>query len=279
MKFNSYKLLVVFILCLTVVAGTNGQKVKSAALGAVCLEKNYKPKTESELAAMTPRQLIDELVKTNPESFDTYSEIADYETSIDKLVRKAGAGALPVLIDYMNAFEPQSASECEELRFAIVNRTAHDLDRFEFRLRGSKAGQQAIGAFERAIERMEKADKGIIEYRNLFLRELKGVNEADKAIRDTLWILSKIEVSDGELAELSNFLVSRDATYPSWSERSFIKDYSRTNASGDPFQVFTLKKPERYYEAYLQYKKNGLKNATLSSRKASPKRPFSRLTL
>lgn len=221
----------------------------------VCMEKNYKPKSKATLASMTSRQLIDELVKNNPESFGSYSEVANYESLIENHIRKAGVEALPVLTEYMNAYEPQSASECEELRFAIVKRMAHDIDRFEFRLRGTKEGQLSINAFERAIERMEKVNKGVSEYRNLFLRHLKGVNEVDGAIQDTFWVRKKIEMSDSELLEFSNFLTARDPTYPSWSDTDFIKDYSRINEAGNPAQVYVLKKPERYYEAYLEFKK------------------------
>jgi hypothetical protein len=221
----------------------------------VCLEKNYRPKSEAALASMTPRQLLDERVKSNPESYDTYSEMADYEDLISKYIHKAGVEALPVLTEYMNAYEPQSASECDGLRFAIVQRTVHDLDRFEFRLRGVKEGQRAIDAFERAIERMEKVNKGVSEYRNLFLRHLKGANGFDRAIRDTFWVRNKIEMSDSELLEFSNFLTARDPTYPSWSDKDFIKDYSRINEAGNPSQVHILKKPERFYEAYSKFKK------------------------
>lgn len=111
-----------------------------------CLEKNYRHKSEAELAAMTPRQLIDELIKSNPASFDSYSAVADYESSINRLVRKAGVNALPVLTEYMNGHDPTSASKCEELRFAVASRTANDLDRFEFRLRAKREGQLAIDA-------------------------------------------------------------------------------------------------------------------------------------
>lgn len=235
---------------------SEGLAASPTPAAVVCLEKNYKPKSEAALASMTPRQLIDELVKVKPASFDTYSQLADYETLIENHIRKAGINALHVLTEYMNAYEPQSASECDGLRFAIVKRMAHDIDRFEFRLRGVKEGQRAIDAFERAIERMEKVNKAISEYRNLFLRHLKGVNGVDQAIQDTFWVRKKFEMSDSELLEFSNFLTERDPTYPSWSDTDFIKDYSRINEAGNPLQVYILKKPERYYEAYLEFKKS-----------------------
>jgi hypothetical protein len=55
--------------------------------------------------------------------------------------------------------------------------------------------------------------------------------------------------------EFSNYLVKRDPTYPSWSKWDFIKDYSRIDEAGNPAQVFIMKKPKRYYQAYLTFKK------------------------
>jgi succinate dehydrogenase flavin-adding protein (antitoxin of CptAB toxin-antitoxin module) len=223
----------------------------------VCLEENYKPKSKDSIESMTPRQLIDESVKVKPDSFETYSEVADYETFIEKNIRKAGVEALPVLTEYMNAYEPKSASYCEGFRFSTVRRLAHDLDRFEFRLRGTKEGRLAISAFERGIERTEMpgVNKGLKENRTIFLSELKGVNEVDRSILNTFLVRKSFEISESELLDFSNFLVERDPTYPSWSDTDFIKDYSRINEAGNPAQVYVLKKPERYYEAYLEFKK------------------------
>jgi hypothetical protein len=221
----------------------------------ICLEKDYQPKSEIALATMTSRQLIDELVKINPDSFKTYSEVADYEKSIEIKIREAGVESLAVLTEYMNDYEPQSVSKCNEHRFAVVKRLVYDIDRFEFRLRGTKEGKLTINAFDRAIERMEKSNKSIPEYRNLFLSQIKGINFADEAIQDTFWVDKKIEISDSEMLEFSNFLIIRDPTYPSWSDKDFIKDYSRINQAGNPSQVYILKKPERFYEVYTEFKK------------------------
>ena len=87
------------------------------------------------------------------------------------------------------------------------------------------------------------------------LEETKGVNDTDKNIRDTLRLKYKIILSNPELLEFSNFLVTLDPMYPSWSGTDFIKDYTQINEAGNPLQVYIMKHPERYYEAYLEFKK------------------------
>lgn len=225
----------------------------------VCFEKNYIPKSESQIASMTPRQLIDERIKRDPGAFRTYEELANYEDSIEKRIWQAGVKALPVLTEYMNnSFHSQSDFKCDNSRFGTVQRIANDIDRFEFRLRGTSEGKQTIDAFERAIERVEKpgfTNKDVSYYRTMFLKYLKGINGVDGAIQDTFWVRSQIEMSDKELLEFSNFLIDLDPTYPSWSDTDFIKDYSRINEAGNPAQVYVLKKPERFYEAYKKFKK------------------------
>lgn len=223
-----------------------------------CSEKNYKPKSKTELAAMTPRELVEELVKSTPALYDS-KEMPDYIRTIELKIRKAGIEVLPVLTEYMNEVEPERGSRCEESRFSTAQIIAQDIDRFEFRVRGTKEGQQAIEALERAIKRMEKVEEHNGS-QTLVLDKLKGTNEVDEAIKDTFWVRKKIKLSEGELLEFSNFLIARDPTYPSWSDTDYIKDYSRINEWGNPLQVYILKKPKRFYEAYSEFKKARLKN-------------------
>lgn len=224
----------------------------------VCFEKNYQPKSEATIASMTPRQLIDELIEFHPSAFHTYEEGANYEDSIRKLVRQAGVEALPILTEYFNkSYQKQSAFGCDNFRVATVTEIAWDIDRFEFRLRGTDKGKQTIDAFERAIKRVEKpgfTEKDVSYYRKS-LNDLKGINHFDANIQDTFWVRYQIEMPDKELLEFSNFLIDLDPTYPSWSDTDFIKDYSRINEAGNPAQVYVLKKPERYYDAYLEFQK------------------------
>lgn len=232
-----------------------------------CVEANFRPRSEAEIAAMTPRQLIDEEVASELQrnSFDSFFAWAEYQTLIGKYIRRSGAEMLPVMTEYMDAYDPMKGSKCERIRFSVAAEKANDLDEFQFRLRGSKDGLLTIAALEHAIERMAQAgfddrkrnydNNRIFRFHEYLLKAMKGVNVVDHAARDTFWVNRKIKMSDEELLEFSNFLISRDPTYPAWSNRRIIKDFSRIDESGIPPQVFVLENPERFYDAYLEFKK------------------------
>jgi hypothetical protein len=226
-----------------------------------CVEANYKHKSEAELTAMPPAQRIDEVVK---EQLYHMPNVEDYPASLGIYLRKDGVQVMPVLTEYMNAYDPKNYSKCEGMRFHVAFTRSGDIDDNVVRLRGIKEGQLAIDALERGIERMRDAgfDKsnhkrsGDFNFALLHLKLLKGINISDRSIMDTFWVQHKIKMSDSELLEFCNFLILRDPTYPAWSEMTgLIKDHSRTNEAGYPLQVYLLKKPERYYEAYLEFKK------------------------
>lgn len=225
----------------------------------VCFEENYQPKSEATVASMSPRQLIDELIRNMHSTSRTNEESANYQISIEKRIRQAGDKALPILTEYMNnSYLKQSDFYCDNSRFSTVQRMAHDIDRFEFRLRGTDQGKLTIEAYERALERVEKpgfTKKDVSYYRTMFLSDLKGVSHIDQNIQDTFWVHYRIEISESELLEFSNFLIELDPTYPSWSDTDFIKDHSRINQAGNPRQVYVFKKPDRYYKAYLDFQK------------------------
>lgn len=226
---------------------------------ADCFEKKYEPKSEASIASMSPRQLIDELIESHPSAFRTYKEVADYQDSIEKRIRQTGNEALPVLIEHINnSFRAPDDFRCDNLRFSTVQRMAHDIDRFDFRLRGTDMGKRTVDAFERAVERVEKpgfTKKDVSYYRTMFLKDIKGINHIDRHIQDTFRVRYGIEMSESELVEFSNFLIELDPTYPSWSGTDFIKDYSQINGAGNPRQVYVLKDSERFYKAYQKFRK------------------------
>ncbi len=123
-------------------------------------------------------------------------------------------------------------------------------------------------ASERAISRMRAAGyerkeqhewkwvpDGRFELALTYLKEAKGIGFADRAIRDTLRLDYKILLSKEELLAFGNFLVARDPSYPSWSEANYFRDYTQINEAGYPLWVRTMKKPEPFYAAYLEFKK------------------------
>lgn len=228
---------------------------ETAALSSIsetddCGKENYRHKSESEIAAMTPAQRIDEIIKEqvyHMPSFDKYSDV------IKKYIRKDGVKILPVLTRYMNEYSPESFSKCERLSvvlFTVSALEADDLDNSVIRLRGTKEGKLAIEALERGIERMRKAgfDKDNHEMNSdfnfllLHLKGQKGINVRDEIIMNTLQAQHKVQIAESEMLEFSNFLTSLDPTYPSWSK------------IGGHSPPVVLEDSKKYYEAYLKFK-------------------------
>lgn len=227
----------------------------------------YGHKSEAELARMTPAQRVDEWVDENVHHrFDLDDEYSDV---IHKYVMRDGLAALPRMIEIMDEYDPTKFREGKGRRgerFDACWEMLADIDGHTVRLRASLEGGRALDALERAVKRMRAAGYGQKEQHeweqhgrfDLALKALeegRGVNSADRAIRETFWVRYKLKMSDEELLAFSNFLVARDPAYPSWSEQDFIKDYTRINEAGNPFQRHVMKKPERFHEAYTDFKK------------------------
>lgn len=227
----------------------------------------YRHKSEAEIAAMTPAQRIDEYA--NEQAFHKFDILDKQNQLISKYLRRDGLNALPRMIEIMNEYDPVNAAGRDANkgeRFDAMWMFLGELDNQVVRLRASAEGRQAIQALERAIARMraagagkkdqqEWAEHGRFDLASTTLQDAKGVNATDEAIQDTLRISYKIRLSNQELRAFTNSLVSRDAGYPGWSDMDLIKDYSRMNEAGNPAQVYILKTPERFYEAYLEFKK------------------------
>jgi hypothetical protein len=230
-----------------------------------CKKASYRPKAEAEIAGLTPMELIDERVLSElyRDSFGSFVEWANYQQLIDTQIQKAGAKILPVISARISAYDPMRASDCDEARLLVASMAANDLDRFTLRVRGISEGRQVIDALGQAIDRMRKAgfDSREVNYENnrrfriyaAYFKSLKDVNDVDNAIRETFRVKRKIKISDDELTKFSNFLVSRDPTYPTWTESELFMDYSQINEAGLPQQVYILKTPERFYLAYSEF--------------------------
>lgn len=227
----------------------------------------YKHKPEAEIARMTPAQRVDEYAEE--QAHHKYDFLDEQGHLLEKYIWRDGLAALPRMIEIMDEYDPTRASGKrghKGERFDAMWMLLFDLDNHVVRLRGSEEGRQAMNALEQAIQRMRAAgygqkdqdeweQHGRFEMAGTHLEEARGVGFVDHDIRDTFWVRYKIQMSDQELLAFSNFLVARDSTYPSWSETDFIKDYTRINQAGNPAQVHIMKKPERFYEAYLEFKK------------------------
>jgi hypothetical protein len=141
---------------------------------------------------------------------------------------------------------------------------ASQIDERVVRLRASAGGRDVIAAIERLAVRSKDPDSKFESLAEMNLKFVSGVNMTDDAIQNTLWLRHRIKMSDEEMLRFTNFLISRDPTYPSWGEREFIRisdaNAREVNDLGRPVtQIFVMKNPERFYQAYLTFKQNGIK--------------------
>lgn len=229
-------------------------------------ESQYQHKSETEIAAMTPAQLVDEYANEQTHAYKTRD---DHRYLINKYLWRDGPKAMPRMVEIMNQYDSTNPTDRDKKgqRFNAMLMLMNDLDNRVVRLRGTVEGRQVMDALERALARIraaangktgqhEWAEYGRFEGAKADLEAAKGINLTDEAIQDTLWVKYKIKVSDKELLAFTNYLIARDPTYPSWSEmEGDIEDYSRLNKEGYPARVNIMKEPDRFYQAYLAFKK------------------------
>jgi len=229
--------------------------------------QKYKHKSEAEIARMTPAQRVEEYAEELVHH--KYDVLDDQGELIEKFIWHDGLKALPRMIEIMDEYDPTRAAGRRGHRgerFDAMWMLLADLDRHVVRLRGWEQGQRAMEALERAIHRMGTAGygkkgqhdwerHGRFDLAVMRLEDAKGINSTDDAIKDTLRLEYKVLLSKEELLAFSNYLVARDPTYPAWSKTNRFRDYTQINDAGNPLWVHTMKKPERFYEAYLEFKK------------------------
>jgi hypothetical protein len=230
--------------------------------------EEYKHKSEAEIARMTPAQRVDEYGEE--QAHHKYDFLDEHGQLIEKYIWRDGLKALPRMIEIMDEYDPTRSSGKrghKGERFDAMWMLLGDLDNHVVRLRGSDEGRRAMDALERAIQRMraagygqkdqdEWAKHGRFEMAVAHLEQARGINLfTDPAIRETFRREYKILLSKEELLAFSNFMVAHYPEYPGWSETNYFKDPTQINKAGVPSRVRTMKKPERFYEAYLEFKK------------------------
>jgi hypothetical protein len=211
-------------------------------------KKNYRHKSEAEIAKMSPEQRIDELIREQDHLFDGSDRQSDL---IQKYRQRDGLKGAAHLIHLIDSYDPKRLSDT---RYFNAIMTAADIDDNLVRLRASPDGRRLIDAIDRVSGRMLAAGEqtdGVLTT----LGRMRGINSADEALRDTLWVRYRIKMWDAQLLAFSRYLTANDPTYPRWSGRRFIKDLSRINEAGNPLQVFVMTDPRRYHEAYLSFRK------------------------
>jgi hypothetical protein len=195
----------------------------------------------------------------------------DYIKLLDDSIMRDGLKAVPAMVKIVNEFDPTN--------FRIGGRDKDDasyaaqmllggLDTGYFRLRAFGEGKVAIDAVKRVVERMHAAhyetapDEGERSKRLRYevtvgiVKDLEANNNYDRAIRDTLELRHKINLSDNELLAFCNYLISQDPRYPTWSEPDWFVDQNRLNEAGNPLQYRIIQNIEPFYKAYLRFKQN-----------------------
>lgn len=213
-----------------------------------CAERNFVHKSIGDLQRMSADQLFQEAVNEQiyhhmPATND------DYRFEISKLTLRVGERMYGPIIKAIDAYDPAHRSDCNWTRFHIAFWTADSLDNRVVRLRASQSGKRIIEALQKAIDRMKAAGfgeggssrKSDLNLAVQIINGLSGVNQIDEEIKQTLISKKGVAISDDRVEDFTNFLLSLDPKYPSWSE-----------PSNDP-SAGTLKDSERYYRAYEKY--------------------------
>jgi hypothetical protein len=212
--------------------------------------KNYKHRSEAEIARMTPAERIDEEIREH--EFHMWDASDKHSQLIRKYRERDALAGWAHLVELIDSYDPRRIFSDRSGDAVII---ASDIDDRVVRLRASVEGRSVIGAIERVSARMIATGKKY-SYEELDLPKLRGVNFVDLAIADTLWVKYRIKISEAELLEFSNYLVQFDPTYPSWSEREYTRDNSRKTGTGIAPLVVLMKNPTRYRLAYLAFKSN-----------------------
>ncbi len=246
---------IILILCLIIVPSS------------VSYAKGYKHKTEAELAQMTPAQRVDEFA--NEQAYHKYRSDDDYYKLLEKYVYLDGLKAVPRAIEIIDEYDPTRSSGRSGRkgeRYDGAGMLLADIDMKIIRLRASEEGRRAIAALERSVERMKAAHYGQPEQQEwknhgrfgeveLTISELKETNHADVEIQSTFRYLKNIEISDAEMIGFSNFLTAKDSAYPAWSKTKGVVDDVHLSPAGDPVRISVFTEPEKFFEAYSEFKK------------------------
>lgn len=211
-----------------------------------CIEKNYRHKTDVELARMTPEELIDEDSKHWNYHVGLMDEYGMFK--LNSYSEKIGVAIIPVLSKIAIEFRSRPLSKCQQERFFNAFAIAADVDEQTVRLRSSEQGRTAIRAAYEAVRAMKEAGLGKTTEYTMFpfglhlLDQVYGTNDNDNSMRELLASEYSIKLSEEEFVRFVEFLTSQDPTYPSWTPRIDMSRDFRKNK-------------KKYHDAYLEFKK------------------------
>ncbi len=236
----------ILLLCV-IVNGCNDVVSQSS-----CGNRYFEHKSLQEIAAMTPEQKMDQMVLE--QMFHAPWDNDENHELLHRYLVENGPEILPTAIKFITEFDP-AVAECRErnrTRLFTAAMYLSNIDNAKFRIRSTEHGTLAIIELEKAIERRRKAmpDPEAHDSRKnllaLFLEGLVGRTIKDGFIKETLKERYKIELSEAELVEFSDFLTLLDPTYPSWTH------IWNTTVPGAPGMTTT--ESERFHQAYRMFK-------------------------
>jgi hypothetical protein len=193
---------------------------------------------------------------------------SDYTDLLDKYIDRDGLKAVPGMIKIIDEFDPtrrEGRSKEKDARCYAAWGLLGGVDDSVVRLRALGEGRKGIEAMRRLVDRMRAAHLDTatgddyakqLRYRSTLetLQEMEGINMRDEAIRDTLKLRYKISLSNQEMLDFVNYMISQDPSYPAWIETELYKDLEQRNEAGNPLQYVIVKNIEPFRRLYLQYK-------------------------
>jgi hypothetical protein len=210
---------------------------------ALCAQFGSGHKSEEQIARMTPDQRVEEYCREHASHLFLYH--IEYADLLTKHLRQDGLKVMPQVIQEIEAYDPtrrESAGQQKFRRYEGANFILDVLDVKVFRVRAFEEGRKAIEAIRRSIERMRAAhfdNPKEVEYEMHrryeaslgYLKDREGFSLTDESIQDTLKYNYNITLSDNELLDFVNYLISQDPYYPGWSEREMRKEDPRNASS------------------------------------------------
>lgn len=216
-------------------------------------ERNYKHKSEAEIAQMSPNERVDEYIKEHAHLTDFAD---DHHVVIQKHLQHDGPKNFSYIIKLIDSYNPRRKRDSSSF---VAVRIAVGIDEGVARLRSSVEGRSVIEAMKRYAAKVRaeyESEYGI----DLDLKLVNGTNMKDQAISDGIWLKYRIDISEQELLAFANYLLKIAPDYPSWSETEWSMALKREKVSSNTHtQGAVVKNPERYYQQYLKFKRERAK--------------------
>jgi hypothetical protein len=219
---------------------------------------------------MTPEQRVEEYCREYiRHRYDLEDSYRHYRQSLERYINRDGVKAVAPIVKIIDEYEPQTQGEFKGShkpeRYDAAWILLSDIDGTVIRLRASEEGRIGIEAMKRVVERMRAAHfdnsesydyekQGRYELSVMALKEMEGINMRDDAIRATFKLRYKTSLSDKELLDFIDYVISQDPSYPSSMVTELYKDREQLNDAGNPMQYGIVKNVGPFHKLFLQYK-------------------------